>query len=90
MNLNQFGYTLGVLGTVIILIWVGLFKFTAVEAGAIKGLVENHFAMSWMYRFLSVQQFLMLLEFLKFSRELGCLFRCFLNELVFMPVLLRQ
>lgn len=56
MNLNQFAYTLGVLGTVIILIWVGLFKFTAVEAGAIKGLVENHFAMSWMYKVLSVQQ----------------------------------
>lgn len=56
MNLNQFAYTLGVLGTVIILIWVGLFKFTAVEAGAIKGLVENHFAMSWMYKVMSVQQ----------------------------------
>ena len=56
MNLSQFSYTLGVLGTVIILIWVGLFKFTAVEAGAIKGLVENHFAMSWMYKVMSVQQ----------------------------------
>jgi uncharacterized membrane protein YkgB len=56
MNLKQFAYTLGVLGTVIILIWVGLFKFTAVEAGAIKGLVENHFAMSWMYNVMSVQQ----------------------------------
>jgi uncharacterized membrane protein YkgB len=56
MSLNQFAYKLGVLGTVIILIWVGLFKFTAVEAGAIKGLVENHFAMSWMYKVMSVQQ----------------------------------
>lgn len=55
MNLNQFAYRLGVLGTVIILIWVGLFKFTAVEADAIKGLVENHFAMSWMYEIMSVQ-----------------------------------
>lgn len=56
MNLNQFAYKLGVLGTVIILVWVGLFKFTAVEAGAIKGLVENHFAMSWMYKVMTVQQ----------------------------------
>jgi uncharacterized membrane protein YkgB len=56
MNLNQFAYKLGVLGTVIILIWGGLFKFTAVEAGAIKGLVENHFAMSWMYKVMSIQQ----------------------------------
>ena len=55
MNLNQIAYRLGVLGTVIILIWVGLFKFTAVEAGAIKGLVQNHFAMGWMYKLMSVQ-----------------------------------
>lgn len=55
MNLNQIAYGIGVLGTVIILIWVGLFKFTAVEAGAIKGLVENHFAMGWMYKLMSVQ-----------------------------------
>lgn len=56
MNLNQIAYRIGVFGTVIILIWVGLFKFTAVEAEAIKALVENHFAMGWMYKFMSVQQ----------------------------------
>lgn len=55
MNLNQIAYRIGVIGTVIILVWVGLFKFTAAEAGAIKGLVENHFAMSWMYKVMSVQ-----------------------------------
>ncbi|WP_166922582.1 DUF417 family protein [Flavobacterium poyangense] len=56
MNLNQIAYRIGVFGTVIILLWVGLFKFTAVEAGAIKELVENHFAMGWMYKVMSVQQ----------------------------------
>lgn len=56
MKLNEFAYKLGVLGTVIILIWVGLFKFTTVEAKAIKGLVENHFAMSWMYKVMTVRQ----------------------------------
>jgi uncharacterized membrane protein YkgB len=55
MNLNKIAYRIGVLGTVIILIWVGLFKFTTAEANAIKGLVENHFAMGWMYKVLSVQ-----------------------------------
>ncbi|MFV8269320.1 DUF417 family protein [Flavobacterium sp. GT2N3] len=55
MNLNQIAYKIGVSGTIIILIWVGLFKFTAVEAEAIKGLVENHFAMRWMYNVMSVQ-----------------------------------
>lgn len=54
-NLNQIAYKIGVLGTVIILIWVGLFKFTAAEASAIKDLVENHFAMGWMYKVMSVQ-----------------------------------
>lgn len=56
MNLNEIAYRIGVFGTVIILLWVGLFKFTAVEADAIKGLVENHFAMGWMYKVMSVQQ----------------------------------
>ena len=55
MKLNQIAYKIGVSGTIIILIWVGLFKFTAVEAEAIKGLVENHFAMGWMYNVMSVQ-----------------------------------
>ena len=55
MKLNQIAYKIGVSGTIIILIWVGLFKFTAVEAEAIKGLVENHFAMGWMYKIMSVQ-----------------------------------
>ena len=55
MNLDRIAYKLGVLGTVIILIWIGLFKFTATEAGAIKSLVENHFAMSWMYKVMSLQ-----------------------------------
>lgn len=55
MNLNQIAYGIGVIGTVIILIWVGLFKFTAIEASAIKDLVENHFAMGWMYKVMSVQ-----------------------------------
>ena len=56
MKINEFAYKLGVLGTVIILIWVGLFKFTTVEAQSIKGLVENHFAMSWMYKVMTIQQ----------------------------------
>ncbi|MFH6991751.1 DUF417 family protein [Flavobacterium sp. FlaQc-48] len=55
MNLNEIAYRIGVLGTVIILIWIGLFKFTAVEANAIKDLVENHCAMGWMYKVMSVQ-----------------------------------
>ncbi|MFH6965701.1 DUF417 family protein [Flavobacterium sp. FlaQc-28] len=81
MNLNQFTYTLGVLGTVIILIWVGLFKFTVVEAEAIKGLVENHFAMSWMYKVMSVQQVSNFIGIFEVLTGLGLLASLFLKRI---------
>jgi len=46
---EKLGYFIGVTGTALVLIWIGLFKFTAAEAAAIKPLVENHFLMRWMY-----------------------------------------
>ncbi|MBA2561806.1 MAG: DUF417 family protein, partial [Chitinophagaceae bacterium] len=42
-------------GTAIILIWIGLFKFTPTEAKAIQGVVENSPFMSWLNTILSVQ-----------------------------------
>lgn len=42
-------------GLVGILLYYGSFKFTSVEAGALKPLVENSPFMSWMYSVLSVQ-----------------------------------
>ncbi|MGH9970235.1 MAG: DUF417 family protein [Pyrinomonadaceae bacterium] len=47
------GYTIGVVGVAVTLIWIGSFKFTPTEAAAIKPLVENHFGMSWLYKILS-------------------------------------
>lgn len=55
MNFKKTGYNLGVIATIIVLIWIGIFKFTAVEARAIKGLVSNSFLMSWMYKVFSLQ-----------------------------------
>ncbi|AYN05518.1 DUF417 family protein [Flavobacterium sp. 140616W15] len=81
MNLNQIAYTLGVLGTVIILIWVGLFKFTAVEAGAIKGLVENHFAMGWMYKVMSVQVVSNVIGVFEVFTGVGLLFSLFYRKI---------
>ena len=49
------GYYLSIYGLAIILLWVGIFKFTPTEAKAIKPLVENHPLMSWLYDLLSVQ-----------------------------------
>ncbi|EPR66380.1 DUF417 family protein [Cyclobacterium qasimii] len=54
-KISTIGYNIGVFGTALILIWIGLFKFTPTEATAIKPLVENHFAMNWLYSFLSLQ-----------------------------------
>lgn len=44
-------------GLVIILLWVGILKFTAYEAEGIKPLVENSFLMSWGYDIMSVGGF---------------------------------
>ena len=61
---STLGDTLSTLGTylmryglVVVLAWIGAMKFTAYEAHGIQPLVANSPLMSWLYRFLSVQQF---------------------------------
>ncbi|TFF34753.1 DUF417 family protein [Mucilaginibacter psychrotolerans] len=56
MNHTKTGYTLGVAATALLLIWIGIFKFTPTEAAGIKPLVENSFLMSWTYKIGTVQQ----------------------------------
>lgn len=55
IHLERKGFLISVLATALILIWLGVFKFTPTEANAIKPLIENHFLMSWLYGFFSVQ-----------------------------------
>ncbi|WP_316802985.1 DUF417 family protein [Pedobacter nototheniae] len=55
MDLKKTGYTLGVIATIITLLWIGILKFTPTEALAIKGYVANSFLMSWLYNVTSVQ-----------------------------------
>lgn len=50
------GFYFALYGTVIILAWIGIFKFTPTEAKAIKPLVENSPLMSWLYSIGNVQQ----------------------------------
>ncbi|SDH56953.1 DUF417 family protein [Myroides phaeus] len=52
---HTFGYYISLWGTVLILIWVGAYKFTPTEAKAIVPLIENHPLSYWMYNVLSVQ-----------------------------------
>lgn len=49
------GFYVSAFGTIIILLWVGAFKLTAIEAQAIQPLVQHHFLSSWMYDVFSMQ-----------------------------------
>ncbi|RSD32540.1 DUF417 family protein [Vibrio pectenicida] len=52
---DNIGYLIGVFGVSLALIWIGIYKFTPTEAKLILPLVENHFAMNWLYDLFSVQ-----------------------------------
>lgn len=52
---SQWGFYMSTFGVVLILLWLGIFKFTATEAMAIKPLIANHPLSYWLYRLLSVQ-----------------------------------
>ncbi len=54
-QLEKTGYVISVLGVAIILLWIGIFKFTPTEAKAIEGLVKNSFLMSWLYKTTNLQ-----------------------------------
>ena len=54
-NLSKIGYLIAVYGLAIVLLWIGIFKFTPTEARGIKGLVENSPFMAWMYQAFSQQ-----------------------------------
>lgn len=49
------GFYVALFGTTLILLWVGLFKFTQTEAESIKPLVINHPLTFWMYDIMSTQ-----------------------------------
>jgi uncharacterized membrane protein YkgB len=51
----RLGFYAALYGIVIVLIWIGAFKFTPTEAKAIQPLVANSPLMSWLYGLGSVQ-----------------------------------
>ncbi|RLJ31790.1 putative membrane protein YkgB [Chryseobacterium sp. 7] len=54
-QLPRIGYYISLFGAALILLWIGIFKFTPTEAAAIKPLVENHFLTFFVYKIISVQ-----------------------------------
>ena len=54
-DFSKAGYYISFLGTILILLWIGIIKFTPEEAKAIRPLIENQPLSSWMYNVFSVQ-----------------------------------
>lgn len=52
---KHLGANLTIIGTALILFWIGLFKFTPTEAKAIQSLVNNSPLTSWMTPLLGIQ-----------------------------------
>lgn len=52
--MKDIGFHISLFGVAIILIWIGLFKFTPTEAKAIEPLVANSPLMKWMYNIASI------------------------------------
>jgi reactive chlorine resistance protein C len=52
-KLEKGGFYIALYGMAIVLVWIGIFKFTPTEARGIKSLVENSPLMSWMYHLMS-------------------------------------
>lgn len=46
---RKIGFAISYSGIFILLVWIGIFKFTPTEANAIQRLIENQPLMSWMY-----------------------------------------
>ncbi len=54
--MKNLGFHISLFGLAIVLIWIGLFKFTPTEAKAIEPLVSTSPLMSWLYELLGRQQ----------------------------------
>lgn len=52
--MKDIGFHISLFGVALILIWIGLFKFTTTEAKAIEPLIVNSPFMKWMYNFFSI------------------------------------
>ena len=54
-SIERFGSNALLFGLALVFLWIGGMKFTAYEAGAIKGLVASSPLMSWLYAILDVR-----------------------------------
>ncbi|MDO5105909.1 DUF417 family protein [Capnocytophaga sp.] len=67
------GYYISLFGTALLLLWIGIFKFTPTEAKAIEPLVKHHFLTFWAYEVFSVQQVSNLIGLIEIATAVGVL-----------------
>ena len=67
---NKLGLIITRYGLAIVLIWIGLLKFTTYEAEGIRPLAEHSPFFSWMFGFLSTQEFSNMLGVIEISTGL--------------------
>jgi uncharacterized membrane protein YkgB len=51
---KKVGFIISSFGIALILLWIGIFKFTPTESNGIVGLVKNSPLLSWMYQLFSI------------------------------------
>ncbi|PUB29614.1 putative membrane protein YkgB [Elizabethkingia sp. YR214] len=68
------GYYISLYGVALVLLWIGIFKFTPTEAAAIKPLVENHPLMGWLYHIFSIRGVSNLIGIVEILTALAILF----------------
>ncbi len=70
MQLNNLGTKVLRYGLAVVLIWIGILKFTSYEAAGIKGLVDNSPLLSWTYGVFGVEGFAKVLGVLEIGTGL--------------------
>jgi uncharacterized membrane protein YkgB len=74
LRLENFGIKIIRYGLAIVLIWIGILKFTSYEAAGIKPLVDNSPLLSWTYGLFGVEGFAKVLGIIEIG--LGVLICC--------------
>lgn len=67
----KIGYCVSLFGAVLILLWIGIFKFTPSEAKAIEDLVAHHPLTFWVYDFFSLQAVSNVIGLIEIGTALG-------------------
>lgn len=77
LNYESLGYTISVAGVAVVLLWIGIFKFSPTEAHGIEMYVNNNFLTSWLYKITDLQGASNTIGFIEIITGLALLFHFF-------------